>query len=375
VLTDADGIAVLPLATENPAAVRRLAVLPAARYWARHLVRPVLRVTPPGATPRVNRLVLRPLRSPLGALPDWGSEAMGLDRAPLLTVTAARPVRVAILDPGAPAALPFTIASLESEALVEGWSPAVAPPSSAAGLIAAAAPGARVDVLHVGTEPRASALIAAIGWCLSAGIDLLDFGFATPAPCEALAATLARARAQGLVVIAPAGDSSGPVLYPAAERETLAVGALTAPGACPHDAPAPGAPAAAIRGVVLAGFSARGAALDLVAPGTGIVLPGPDGPVAMEGTSLASALVTGFLARLLQTEDDLAGAARCRARADALQAMLRARCRAAGLAAGEGGAGLPLWDPLGTPGTTPDECPSLAGRARRGPLAAARLPA
>ncbi len=361
--TDTDGNALLNLETENPAAVRRLSVLPPAGFWGRRLLRPVLRQTVPGAPPRLNALVLKPLCAPFGCLPEWGIEAMGLDRAPLLTVPGAAPVRVAVLDPGA-AAAPFTIATVESGALVEGWSRAGAPPSPTATVIAAAAPGARLQLLHMGLHPRASELIAAVDWCIAAGVDLLDLGFAATEPCAALEAVLRRARTRGLVVIAPAGDSGGAVLHPAAGPSALAVGAMVKPGACPADAPG-AADAATAPMSTLAEFSAGGVALDLVAPGAGIVLLTPVGPVALDGTALAAGFVTGFLARLLQAEPDLAGMARGAVRAAALLAALRARCRDPGLPAGAGGAGMPVWDPLPLLRATTDPCPVGAEPARR----------
>ena len=346
-VTDMRGLAQLPLPSENPAAVSRLSVLPCAGFWPRRLIRPVLRPTPPGAPPRINTIILRCLQSPFGTLPDPGLEAMGLEDAPLLTLPGTHPVRVAVLDPGA-APPPFAIERVESGALVEGWTRASASPSLAAALVAAAAPGVSLQVLQLGPRPRASDLIGAINWCLTAGIDLLGLGFATETPCAALSASLARARAQGLVVVAPGGDSGGAVLYPAAEPVVLSVGAWSGRRIAANHLPE------RTTGRV-AEFSARGTALDLVAPGAGLVLPAACGPAAHDGTALSSALVTGFLARLLQTEPDLAQSPRTRSRAAALCAELFSRCHSMGLAPEACAFGLPVWDALRM--TPESDCP------------------
>ncbi|WP_209426144.1 S8 family serine peptidase [Pararhodobacter sp. SW119] len=347
-ITDAEGLARLPVGSDNPAAVRRLVLVPPVGFWGREMLRPVLRQTAPDAAVRLNTLVLSPLDSALGAPRDHGVEAMGLDLAPLLTVPGAQPVRVAVLVPGA-AASPFVRSRVESGALVEGWLPAGASPSPVAALIAAAAPGVFLEVLRLPEAPRASDLIAAIDWSIAAGVDLLDLGFAADRPCQALAAALARARAAGVVAIAPAGDSAGAVMEPAAGRAVLSVAALAGSGG------APGSEA-------LAGFTARGPGVDLAAPGAGLVLDVAEGIAALDGTALAAGLVTGFLARLLQTEPDLAGSPRSTARAAALLAALSARCHAGALPPGTAGAGLPVWDPL-LRAASPDDCPVPAYRA------------
>ena len=339
-VSDASGRAILKLETRNPAAVRALNLLPGIGFWPRRLLRPILHPTPPGAAPRLRTLTLRRLEAPFGALPLCASAAMGLDRAPALTLPGARGVRVAVLDPGA-ARQSFDIADADCSVLVDGWTPAGAPPSPGGALIASAAPGARIEILRLGPAPRASELIDAIGWCLATGIDLLDLGFAAATPCPALSATLARARAGGLVVVAPAGDTGGAVSYPAAEPAVLAVGAASAPGCCPPDAP--GAARQALR---LADFTARGEDVDLVAPGVGLVLPTSAGPAPLDGTALAAAGVTAFLASLLQTDPALARAPRSRHRAHLLRVALLERCHSHGLSAHEAGAGFPAWDPL-----------------------------
>ena len=368
-VTDDHGLARLALASENPAAVRCLTLLPPTRYWGRRLMRPVLRQTPPGAPARVNTLALRSLDTPFGTLPEWGIEAMGLDRAPHLTVPGTRKVRVAVLDPGA-APPPFVVAPIDSGALVEDWSPAGAPPSPAASLIDAAAPGVCLRILRMGATPGASDLIAAIDWCLAVGIDLLDLGFAAASPAPALARTLARARARGLVVIAPGGDSGGPVHWPAAEPGVLAVGALASRAACPPDAPG------ATRSTCApAAFSACDSSLDVVAPGAALVLPTADGPAALDGTALASALVTGFLARLLQTQPELATLPVGRRRAEALCAALRARCHALALPEIPGGAGLPLWDALLAADDPTGDAPIATDAPQRDRVTGAGLPA
>jgi hypothetical protein len=84
----------------------------------------------------------------------------------------------------------------------------------------------------------------------------------------------------GINVVAAAGNSGGPVGYPARSRDALAVGASDGAGA-------------------LCSFSSRGEFLDISAFGCGVKLSLPDGGTATGGgTSLAAPVVSAALAAL-----------------------------------------------------------------------------
>ncbi|MGI5923595.1 MAG: S8 family peptidase [Lentisphaeria bacterium] len=128
----------------------------------------------------------------------------------------------------------------------------------------------------------AEAIIAAV----SAGADIISMSLGTYDDSAALRAAVAYAQEHGVVLIAAAGnDGLAQVTYPAAYEQVIAVAAVDARWT--H-----------------AGFSNRGAAVDIAAPGVGIYAAGSDGSgsEAFSGTSAAVPCVSGALACVLSAD-------------------------------------------------------------------------
>lgn len=172
-----------------------------------------------------------------------------------------------------------------------------------AGLAAVTGAGAAVRGLVPGVEllvARAcdgsscplTAVWKGVDWAIENHADIISLSLGyTPAALEGQEAvqermlrSLRAAEANGILVVAAAGNTDGPVLWPARESAVLAVGAVG------HDLqPRPS--------------SARGygsAKPDLVAPGEGIVGPDSDGGrVAFDGTSAAVPFVVAAAALMM----------------------------------------------------------------------------
>ena len=95
-----------------------------------------------------------------------------------------------------------------------------------------------------------------------------------------------------------------------------------------------------------ANFSCFGAEIDAIAPGVGVIAPVPerhgfDTPyAALDGTSMASPIATGTLARALAKRDDYKSMARDIHRANMARAVLTDLCATIGLASDYEGDGM-----------------------------------
>jgi subtilisin len=161
--------------------------------------------------------------------------------------------------------------------------------SHCAGIIAAALNGVGV----VGVAPAAylyavkvlsrsgsgnwSWLIAALDWCVKNGIHVasMSLGGAAPAAVQTMC-DLAFAR--GVLLVAAAGNSAGPVEHPARYGSVIAVSAIDGANQ-------------------LASFSCRGPEVELCAPGVQVLSTVPGGGYArLSGTSMACPHVSGAAA-------------------------------------------------------------------------------
>jgi hypothetical protein len=181
--------------------------------------------------------------------------------------------------------------------------------------------------------------------------DLINLSLGAPFPSEIERDAIQDALERGTLCICAAANSSGPVEYPAAFTESVAVSALGLEGwAPPGSLSATRYPENADRygldSLFLANFSCFGPQIDCAAPGVGIIATVPErfgleAPyAAMDGTSMASPVACGFLAAVLSGSPDYLALARDLSRSNRARALLHTSCRDIGLHATYQGKGL-----------------------------------
>jgi len=144
-----------------------------------------------------------------------------------------------------------------------------------------------IKVFLDGGMGTTATLLEAVQLARNLGVRIANISLGANVYDPLLDAELAQARAQGMVIVAAAGNyrspypgysSGGPVMFPASSPSALAVGAVN-------------------QNRRRASFSACGSELDLVAPGVGVLVAVPSGGYArFEGTSFASPIVAGVAA-------------------------------------------------------------------------------
>ncbi len=143
------------------------------------------------------------------------------------------------------------------------------------------APRARlysVKVLDAEGSGRLSDVIDGILWTAKNGAKVANLSLAIPVDSPALHQAIKFARAKGVVLIAASGNSGGPVEFPAAYPEVVAVSASDSSDR-------------------RALFSSHGREVSFIAPGVDVVSDRLGGGVtAMSGTSMAAPHVSGLAA-------------------------------------------------------------------------------
>lgn len=162
------------------------------------------------------------------------------------------------------------------------------------GVIAHMAPGSKLLPVRVlDTNARGNTFILAYGieWAVAQGANVINLSLGTPYDSQTLREAVAAAQAQGVVMIAAAGNDAGDTpQYPAAYPGVIAVTAVDGDNVKPD-------------------FANYGADwVDMAAPGVGIVstIVGPEGSgyATWSGTSMAAPFVTGAAARLVDQQPD-----------------------------------------------------------------------
>ncbi len=175
--------------------------------------------------------------------------------------------------------------------------------TSIAGVIAAharlmgTAPSARLLAIRAfgaqksGAESNTFAILKSLNYALSRNAQIVNMSFAGPHD-PAMERGLAAAAAKGIVLIAAAGNAGAksPPLYPAADRNVIAVSATD-------------------QSDKLFAQSNRGSYVAIAAPGVDILSPAPDGKYQMSsGTSLSAAFVSGVAALMIARNPDISAA-------------------------------------------------------------------
>jgi subtilisin family serine protease len=140
-----------------------------------------------------------------------------------------------------------------------------------------------VKVLGSNAHGAISDVVKGLEWAIQQGMEIANMSLGTPEDSQALREAVRAAWSAGLVLVAPAGNESGAVLYPAAYPEVIAVSATTAADR-------------------LAPFSNSGPEVDLAAPGEAIPTTYPGGRYRLaSGTSFAAPHVAGAAALLISS--------------------------------------------------------------------------
>ncbi len=135
-----------------------------------------------------------------------------------------------------------------------------------------------------------SDVAAGITWAVDAGADVINLSLGAPSESQAVANAITYATANGVVVVAAAGNGgiNGASNYPAADNRTLAVGSIDQTR---H----------------ISSFSTRGTYVDLAAPGSLILSTAPgDSYATMSGTSMATPFVAGVVALVISGRGSMA---------------------------------------------------------------------
>ena len=364
--TNAQGEVTLTLVQMTQGPVQSLSVRPAHTYWNSYLVGPSL------ASDQVNIVKLTPLWLPNRNVPPfaplgWGQRLMGLDESPSSATGVG--VRVAIIDSGADTSHPLLGHIMRGADMTNEQDPAtwktdvIGHGSHCAGVIGARigeqakaesiamrgfAPDAEIHVLKIFPGGQYSTLIEALDYCINHDIDVVNLSLGAPQPSLAVEQKLIEAVQSGVACIVAAGNSGGPVQYPAASPYVLAVSALglhreLPPGAWEQTQIVPQSLTA--DGLFSPTFSCHGSQIGVCGPGVGIVSTVPGAAFNPEsGTSMAAPHITG-LAALLLSDPHLAGylGPRGAQRVAALFQLIRMICTpiAANDPSNRFGAGLP----------------------------------
>ncbi|MFG2025610.1 S8 family serine peptidase [Streptomyces sp. NPDC048825] len=321
-ITGADGTVTVTLATETAESVQSLYVRPAGGYADRWINRPDLSVA------RENLVTLTPLDKVYPGLDErqeygWGQQAMRLDRLP--PTFRAFGIRVAVIGSGVASEHPDLKQRARSgvdfvRGLQQGWAQdRVGTGTHAAGVIAGADTGkgvigiavdAELEVCQVQPGGCFSDLISALDRCIDQEVDVAHIGVAAPYASALVSRKLADANAAGIACVAPAGDTGGPVAFPASLPTVYAVGALGVFGSYPQDTSQAthAGPQLTPEGLFAAPFSCYGPGIDAVAPGVAVLsCSAQGGYTALDGTGTASAHVAGLAALVLAHHEDFHG--------------------------------------------------------------------
>ena len=340
-LTDERGNVMLSLHGETPQSVSALYVKPKFDYWTFYQAQPALETQQP------NLVYLRPLSESFPDFPrqqtmGWGQRLMRLDQVP--GQYRGQGAKVAIIDSGVATShvdlqrIRTGVDIVGKTNGAAGWNQdAVSHGSHAAGIIGAAesgmgirgfAPEAEIHVCKLFPGGQIGQLVEAIEYCIENQIDVATLDLGATQPSEALEQEIIRAKRLGIALIAAAGNTGGPLEYPARSPHVLAVSAIGKWGEFPTDSyHARTIGAMDQTGLFSPRFTSYGSEVAVCAPGVAILSTVPPNNYALrDGTSCAAAHVAGVAALVVAHHPDFQGRFRMRnaERVDRLFAILKA---------------------------------------------------
>lgn len=358
--TDVTGRVELAVPAAVLESVTGLYVKPRAEYWSAWHPSPDL------AVGVANLVVCPSLNESFPGFPSsrqlggWTSSVMRLDALP--PTFRGHGVKVCLIDSGAAVEHPDLVDRFAggrdlTTRTEDGWRvDTLGHGSHCAGIIGGRddgrgirgiAPEVELHSCKVLPGGRFSDLIEALDYCITHQIDVVNLSLAGGVPSELIARKIEQARQAGVACVAAAGNTAGPVAFPASLSNVLAVAALGKVGEFP-----PGSFHATRQlgtttpeGFFSATFTAFGPEIDVVAPGVAVVSSVPPSHyAAWDGTSFAGSAVAGLAALTLAHHPDFRTwfQARDASRVDRLFAIIRASCHPLAMGEpGRSGAGLP----------------------------------
>ena len=305
---------------------------PKVDYWSLWLTQPALDPA------QVNTVFLTPLTQTFANFPQqqllgWGQKAMKVDQLP--PHYRGQGVKVAVIDSG------IATSHRDLQQQVKGgydtitqndttWDQdTLSHGTHTAGVIAGnldnaigirgIAPDAEIYAYKIFPDGRFSNLIDALNLCIEQQIDVVNLSLGSEQRSELVEQKIQEAKRLGVACIVAAGNTGGPVQYPAASPHVLAVAAIGKQGEFPPES-YHGTQVLAGNGRVVSSdgfFSARftcfGPEVGVCAPGVAILssVP-PDNFAVWDGTSMAAPHVTGLAALVLAHHADFQGAYKAR---------------------------------------------------------------
>ncbi len=359
VVTDENGDVAVPLfSIPGAPLVNSVFVRPKEGHWNRMLNSPAM------STDAINVVRLKPIAETFVGFPKnaplgWGQEYMGLDRLP--DEFTGKGVKIAIIDSGADTKHPALKHIKEGFDMTNGANTAswkedvIGHGSHCAGVITGNPPGtesirgfapeAEIIVLKVFPGGQFSSLVEALDKCIELGVDVVNMSLGAGEPSEIVEQQIEECVANGVACIVAAGNSGGPVQYPAQSSSVLAVAALGQIGQVPGDSweATQRSPSNALPdGVFSPTFTCHGPEIDVAAPGVGIVSTVPGGFDPQSGTSMAAPHVCGMAALMLAHHAGLNGMAKDLNRVAQLFGLIRTACHSLPLDSERMGSGVPL---------------------------------
>ncbi|GLS26471.1 S8 family peptidase [Marinibactrum halimedae] len=164
-------------------------------------------------------------------------------------------------------------------------------------------PEAEIIVVKVFPGGTTSALVEAIKICMEENVDVANLSLGTPNVSPIVEQHIEEASMSGVAMVVAAGNSGGPVQFPANSANTLAVsaiGATTEVRENTWDASQVNPELMTTTGIFSPRFTSFGPQVNVSAPGVSIVSTGPDNTYFPDsGTSMSAPHITGLAGLLL----------------------------------------------------------------------------
>jgi subtilisin len=313
-LTDETGTARITFFGSSTESIRALFIRSAANHWDRVIPAPRL-------SAGINTVKLRPLAEvfpnfPATRLLGWGQRLMGID--PTAGRFTGSGVKIGLIDSGCDNSHPLLRHIVQGKDFTNSgtdtsWTQdLVSHGTHCAGIINASsteqgivgcAPAAELHVFKVIPEGRVSDLLSALDECIERELDLINISVVSDEFSELLSQKLQEVRQKGIACIVAAGNSGGPLAFPATLPGVMAVAAVGKLKEFPADSSHALSVIPQLIGndnIFPANFSGWGPQVAVSGPGVAVVSTVPGGGyAAADGTSAAAAHLTGLAALVL----------------------------------------------------------------------------